>query len=274
MGGTFRVTVAPLVTAGGGLAGSVLVAHDVSEERRIEAERAALREALAQSQAMTHLVAGIAHELNNPLQARAGPRGTPAPHRDAPAARQRLVAPGLPRVRPRRAHRPQPPLSRGVRSRGPPARERQCGGAQGPRPARRVRAAARASSSNATLPSGLPRVSGDGLLLQQAVHNHRAERGASPRRMDGGRIDVRTSCSRSRPVRDGQGARTTAPGFRPTCCRASSSRSSRPEKRGAGSGSPMVRRIVREHGGDISRREPTRRGRGVHVRLPASSVIQ
>jgi signal transduction histidine kinase len=72
LGGTFAVTVTPLITRGGDSAGRVIVARDVTEQVRLEAEQAVLRERLAQSEKLASLgqfVAGIAHEMNNPLQA-------------------------------------------------------------------------------------------------------------------------------------------------------------------------------------------------------------
>src|SRR5262249_40675422 len=53
------------------LSGAVLVARDVTPHAKLEAERAELRNKLVQSEklaALGQFVAGIAHELNNPLQ--------------------------------------------------------------------------------------------------------------------------------------------------------------------------------------------------------------
>ena len=75
LGGTFLVTMTPLINAGinagGSPTGHVLVARDITHQTRLEAEQAALRERLGQSEKLASLgqfVAGIAHEMNNPLQ--------------------------------------------------------------------------------------------------------------------------------------------------------------------------------------------------------------
>ena len=71
LGGTFAATVTPLINHDGDPVGRVLVARDITEQTRLEADRAALRERLAQSEklaALGQFVAGIAHEINNPLQ--------------------------------------------------------------------------------------------------------------------------------------------------------------------------------------------------------------
>ena len=271
MGGTFRVTVAPLVTAGGGLAGSVLVAHDVSEERRIEADRAALREALAQSQAMTHLVAGIAHELNNPLQAVLGHaellRRTEAlPPRISASLRQvyresdraaRIVGNLL--VLAGSGHVARRPVSVNA--------------------AVRRALALRAGSCRRAgivierhLADGLPRVFGDGLLLQQAVHNIvlNAEQALGD---GGGRIAVRTNCSRSRRVVSIT-VQDNGPGVPADVLPRIFEPFFTTRDAGSGLGLAMVRRIVREHGGEIG--AANRRGGGAvfTLRLPVRSVIQ
>ncbi|PYR74575.1 MAG: hypothetical protein DMF86_18020 [Acidobacteria bacterium] len=71
LGGTFLLTATPLINQEGRAVGRVLVARDITRQTRLESERAALRERLAQSQKLASLgqfVAGIAHEMNNPLQ--------------------------------------------------------------------------------------------------------------------------------------------------------------------------------------------------------------
>ena len=69
--GTFLLTATPLTSQDGHTLGRVLVARDITRQTRLEAERAALSERLVQSEKLASLgqfIAGIAHEMNNPLQ--------------------------------------------------------------------------------------------------------------------------------------------------------------------------------------------------------------
>jgi signal transduction histidine kinase len=69
--GPFTVTVTDLLNHDREPVGSVIVARDLTTQSRLESEREELRKRLMQSEklaALGQFVAGIAHELNNPLQ--------------------------------------------------------------------------------------------------------------------------------------------------------------------------------------------------------------
>ena len=191
LGGIFAVTLTRLLDQAGDPRGLVMVARDITERARLEAERSALRERLVQSEklaALGQFVAGIAHELNNPLQGVLG-------HIELIAATTEL-SPALQkdfRTVSREAER----AAKIVRnllvftgSRKLLRRRFSLNAVVG-----RVLALRRSALSEGQVEvtrvyeSNLPRLSGDPMLLQQALLNilinaeHAVRVGASPRRI-------------------------------------------------------------------------------------------
>jgi signal transduction histidine kinase len=266
-----QVTLTPLVGPEGRLAGALLVARDVSEERRLESDRAALREQLAQSEALSQLVAGIAHELNNPLQAVLG-------HVELVRRTERLSGRAIAQLRlvTREADR----AARIVRN-----LLLLAGSGQVVRRPISVHAALRralalraASCRRAGitierhLADDLPKVPGDNLLLQQAIHNIvlNAEQAIGDA---GGRIEVRTAYAKRRhevtvEIRD------TGPGFAPDVLPRVFDPFYTTKDAGSGLGLALARRILREHGGEIAAANHRGGGAVFTLHLPALPVIK
>jgi signal transduction histidine kinase len=198
LGGTFAVTMTALISRDGEPAGRVLVARDITEQTRLEQEREALRERLAQSQKLASLgqfVAGIAHEMNNPLQGVLGhlelmmrTSGAAAPlrkelrgiyqeaDRAAKIVRNLLVFAGSRRMA-RRRLRLSRILSRALASRSAAFAEARI-------------------TVTREIPEDLPWISGDPLLLHQAFLNIliNAEHAIRAHAADG-RLDARARFS-------------------------------------------------------------------------------
>ena len=95
LGGIFDLTVTPLAGIDPGAGGLVFVARDVTIQAQLEEERAVLERRLGQSEklmALGQFVAGVAHELNNPLQGVLGHLELVRASRTLPASVRRDLA--------------------------------------------------------------------------------------------------------------------------------------------------------------------------------------
>ena len=273
--GSFQVTLTPLLGAERESLGVVLVARDVTSQVQLEAERAELRNRLVQSEklvALGEFVAGIAHELNNPLQGVLGHlellRATGAfpkalrrdmqriyreADRAAKIVRNLLVFAGSRRLVRRRTSI-NAALARVLALRAPAFHAAQ------------IEVVRRHDES-------IPRVKGDPLLLQQALLNVvlNAEQAIGA---NGGRIETQTLLQQ-----DGDRAhvivqiRDTGPGI-PT---ASLPRLFEPffttkeVGKGTGLGLAITYGIIQEHGGQIVASNHSDGGAVFTVRLPAET---
>ena len=272
--GIFHVTLTPLVGEAREWMGIVLVARDITPQAQLEAERLELRNRLGQSEklaALGQFVAGIAHELNNPLQGVLGHlellrttgafpkalrRDMQLIYREADRAakivRNLLVFAGSRRLVRRRTSI-NATLSRVLALRAPAFR------AAGIEVVRRHE-------------DGLPRVKADPLLIQQAMLNIvlNAEQAIAA----GGRIESQTSVlehngSRQVIVR----IRDTGPGipssamprlFEPFY-------TTKEVGKGTGLGLAITYGIIQEHGGQIAASNHPDGGAVFTVHLPVEN---
>jgi PAS domain S-box-containing protein len=256
LNGPFNVTVTSLRNHEHERVGSVLVARDLTQQAKLEAEGEDLRRRLLQSEklaALGQFVAGIAHELNNPLQAVLGhlellrvtgafPRGmrrqTQIIYREADRAakivRNLLAFSGSRRLVRRRVS-VNTILQKVVTLRA---------------------AAYRAAGIEVVrhYDEGLPRVQSDPLLLHQAFFNilQNAEHAIAATGRGGGRIEITTSASRSgervlisiRDTGHGVPAEVASRIFEPFY-------TTKEVGKGTGLGLAISYGIVQEHGGEI-----------------------
>jgi signal transduction histidine kinase len=277
LGGHVSFQVTPLGGPGRAPIGSVIVARDLSEQMRLRAERAALGARLVQSEklaALGQFVAGVAHELNNPLQGVLGhlelvratrhvPRDLQSElrvvYRDAERA-ARIVNNLLVFAGSRRGARRRVNL-RTVVARTVSLRGRAC---------RRA-----GITLTRVYDPDLPYVRGDAMLLQQALLNViiNAEQAVVACAPAEGRIEVRT-------VSDRQAARAiievrdTGPGiptdalprlFEPFF-------TTKEVGKGTGLGLALAYGIVQDHDGEISARNDPRGGAVFRIDLPADTM--
>jgi signal transduction histidine kinase len=273
LGGTSVVTITPLLTQHDEPIGHVVVIRDISAQVHLESEREALQGRLAQSEKLASLgqfVAGIAHEMNNPLQGVLGhlellmntsrvdkPVRTELRRiyqdgdRAAKIVRNLLVFAGSQRMTRRRVNIDRV-LSRAVTSRAAALR--------------------RGSISVARVQgTGLPRVSGDPLLLQQAFLNIliNAEHAVETREEGVRLIDITTSFAQDKVV---VSIRDTGPGVPPDVLPRIFDPffTTKEVGKGTGLGLAITYGIIQEHGGTIRAENVPEGGAAFTIELPAA----
>jgi signal transduction histidine kinase len=277
LSGHFSVRVTPLFGKDRVAQGIVVVARDQTEQHLLQAERAALGERLAQSEklaALGQFVAGVAHELNNPLQGVLGhlellrttkrvPRSLQADlrvvYREADRAARivnnLLVFAGSRRGA-KRIVNVNAVVSRSASARSRIARQRGIGIARDLDPA-------------------LPGVRGDSMLLQQALLNIiiNAEHAIASGDPGRGEISI-TTRSEARRTRVVIEVRDTGPGvpadalpriFEPFF-------TTKGVGEGTGLGLALAYGIVQDHAGEISARNDRRGGAVFRIVLPAAAM--
>ena len=274
--GTFAVTLTPLVSEEHKSVGIVIVARNVTPQAELEAERAQLRNRLVQSEklaALGQFVAGIAHELNNPLQGVLGHlelmrttgafpkalrREVQQIYREADRAakivRNLLVFAGSRRIVRRRTS-VNAVLSRVLALRA---------------------AALRAANIEVTRQhaDALPRVKGDPLLIQQALLNIVLNAEQAMGVGGGGRIETTTSLQG-----DGDGAhvvvqiRDTGPGISSTAMPRVFEPffTTKEVGKGTGLGLAITYGLIQEHGGQIAASNHPDGGAVFTVQLPVEN---
>jgi signal transduction histidine kinase len=272
--GTFAITVTPFITDEDAT-GLVVVARDITRQSKLEAERAHLRDRLTQSEklaALGQFVAGIAHEMNNPLQGVLGHlellrRDADLPERlrkdvqtifreadrAAKIVRNLLVFAGSRRLSRRR-------LSVNlVVSRVLAARASSCRTA--------------GIEVVRTLDESLPRLAGDPLMLQQALLNVVLNAEQAVAGLQNSRIEVTTAHDAARGLvsvsvaDNGMGVpREALPRvFEPFF-------TTKEVGKGTGLGLAIAYGIIQDHGGSIRAANGTERGAVFTVELPIDKI--
>ena len=273
LGGTFDLTMTPLSGIDPGAGGVVLVARDVTIQAQLEEERAVLERRLGQSEkllALGQFVAGVAHELNNPLQGVLGHLELVRASSTLPASVRRDLA-----LVYREADRAARIVHNLLVFAGS-GRLRRRPLAVNAVVARVLRLRARAHKAaqidvRRELAEALPKVKGDGLLLQQALLNLvlNAEQAMAGR---GGHLVVGTALTTSGQVAITLG--DSGPGLTPVV----KARLFEPffttkeVGEGTGLGLAITYGIVQAHGGTIEATNRDEGGAQFVISLPTSAL--